>query len=159
MKATIRNVKKVPIMKLILGFALICFGIHSAIFNNVFGLVLSGIGVFLVMSQGSEINLDTKKYREFYSVLGIDFGTWKDLPQLEYVSVFKTKENSRVQAMGASANFSNPIIKLNLFYNTNKKIEVYKTEDVEEAFKLAKHLAEIFSIDILDATDKESKWL
>jgi hypothetical protein len=159
MKTTIRNVKKVPVLKLIFGFVLICFGIHGAIFNNVFSLVLSGIGVFLVMSQGSEINLDTKKYREFYSVLGIDFGTWKDLPQLDYVSVFKTKENSRVQGMGASANFSNPIIKLNLFYNTNKKIEVYKTEDVDEAFKLAKHIAEVFRIDVLDATDKESKWL
>uniref|UniRef100_UPI00404A6035 hypothetical protein n=1 Tax=Gelidibacter sp. TaxID=2018083 RepID=UPI00404A6035 len=159
MKTAIRNVKKVPLLKLIFGFVLICFGIHGAIFNNVFSLVLSGIGVFLVMSQGSEINLDTKKYREFYSVLGIDFGTWKDLPQLDYVSVFKTKENSRVQGMGASANFSNPIIKLNLFYNTNKKIEVYKTEDVDEAFKLAKHLAETFQIDILDATERETKWL
>lgn len=159
MKSTIRNVKKVPVMKLILGFVLICFGIHGAIFNNVFSLVLSGIGVFLVMSKGSEINLDSKKYREFYSVLGIDFGAWKDLPQLEYVSVFKTKENSRVQAMGASANFSNPIIKLNLFHNTNKKIEVYKTEDLQEAFKLAKLLAETFQIDILDATERETKWL
>lgn len=159
MKSTIRNIKKVPVMKLVLGFVLICFGIHGAIFYNVFSIVLSGIGVFLVMSQGSEINLDTKKYREFYSVLGIDFGTWKDLPELEYVSVFKTKENSRVQAMGASANFSNSIIKLNLFYNTNRKIEVYKTEDVNEGFELAKHLSEVLSIDILDATDKESKWL
>lgn len=159
MKTTIRNVKKVPVLKLIFGLVLICFGIHGAIFNNVFSLVLSGIGVFLVMSQGSEINLDTKKYREFYSVLGIDFGTWKDLPQLDYVSVFKTKENSRVQGMGASANFSNPIIKLNLFYNTNKKIEVYKTEDLQEAFELAKHLAETFQIDILDATERETKWL
>ena len=63
MKTSIRNVKKVPIMKLVLGFVLICIGIHGAIFTNVFALVLSGIGVFLVLSEGSEINLVTKKYR------------------------------------------------------------------------------------------------
>ena len=49
--------------------------------------------------------------------------------------------------------------KLNLFYNTNKKIEVYKTEDLQEAFELAKHLADTFQIDILDATERETKWL
>lgn len=154
-----RNVKKVPIMKLIFGFVLICFGIHGAIFNNVFSLILSGIGVFLALTQGSEINIEARRYREFYSLFGIDFGRWKDLPQLEYVSVFKTKENSRVQAMAGSANFSNPIIKLNLFYNTNQKIEAYKTEDIEDAFKVAKYLAECLNIDILDATEQESKWI
>lgn len=159
MKKTIKNVKKVPVMKLILGFVMICFGINGAIFNNIFFLVLSGIGVFLALSEGSEINLETKRYREFYSIFGIDFGTWKELPVIDYISVFKTKENSRVQSMGASANFSTPIIKLNLFYNSNKKIEAYKTEDRDDAFNVASHLAENLGIDILDATEKESKWL
>ena len=159
MKTNIRNVKKVPIIKLVFGFVLICIGINGAIFTNIFSIVVSGIGVFLVLTQGSEINLETKRYREFHSVFGVDFGAWKDLPDLEYVSVFKTKENSRVQAMGASANFSNPIIKLHLFYHTNQKIEAYITEDKEEAFKVAKHLANVLHIDVLDATERESKWL
>lgn len=159
MKTTIRNVKKVPIIKLVFGFVLICFGIHGAIFNNVFSLVLSGIGVFLALTQGSEINLEAKMYRELYSIFGISFGKWKALPALEYVSVFKTKENSRVRGMGASANFSNPIIKLNIFYNTNKKIEAYSTVDEEDAFRVARHLADVLQIDILDATERETKWL
>lgn len=159
MKTTIRNVKKVPILKLVFGFVLICFGIHGAIFNHVFSLILSGIGVFLALTQGSEINLATKEYREIFSIFGIVFGKWKTLPALEYVSVFKTKENSRVQGLGASANFSNPIIKLNLFYNTNRKIEAYSTEDEEDAFKVARYLADVLQIDILDATTRETKWL
>ena len=57
-----------------------------------------------------------KKYREIYSVVGIDFGKWKDLPELEYVSVFETTENKRVQAMGATTTMKNNIYKLNLFY-------------------------------------------
>ncbi|OUR91630.1 hypothetical protein A9Q87_10010 [Flavobacteriales bacterium 34_180_T64] len=159
MNTKIRYIKKVPIMKLIFGFVLFCFGIHGAIFNNVFNLVLSGIGVFLMLAQGSEIDLKTKRYRELYTVLGIDLGKWKNLPVIEYISVFATSESSKVQAMGASANFKNKIIKLNLFYNTNKKIEAYRTEDVSDAFNVAKHFSEVLNIDILDATEQESKWL
>lgn len=159
MNTKIRYKKKVPIMKLIFGFTLFCFGIHGAIFNNVFSLVLSGIGVFLMLTQGSEIDLESKKYRELHSVLGVDFGKWKTLPDIEYVSVFASTESSRVRGMGASANFKTKVIKLNLFYNKNKKIEAYRTINTNDAFKVAKHLSEALSIDILDATEREFKWL
>ena len=61
--------------------------------------------------------------------------------------------------MGASAKISTNIYKLNLFYNTNRKIEAYRTEDEKDAFEVAKRLGEALEIDILDATDRESKWL
>ncbi|GGG38128.1 hypothetical protein [Bizionia arctica] len=155
----IRNVKKVPIMKALLGFTLIFLGLFGAVTTNIFSLVLAGMGIFLAMSEGSEIDLETKTYKEFYTIFGIDLGTWKNLPTLEYVSIFRTKENSRVQGMGASANFSNPIFLLNVFYDRNKKIEAYKTEEIDDAFKMAKIIANALQIDILDATERESKWI
>jgi hypothetical protein len=151
--------RKVPVMKLVFGFVLFCVGIFCALTNSVFNLVLSGIGVFLMLQEGSEINLASKKYRELYAVLGVKVGKWKDLPPIEYVSVFKTKENKRVQGMGASANFSNEVYKLNLFYNRNKKIEVYITDNLKDAFDKAKYISEILNIDVLDATERESKWV
>ena len=156
---TLQHLRKVPTMKLVLGIILFFLGIVGAITNNIFNLVLSGIGVFLMAREGSQIDLASKKYREIYSVMGINLGKWKDLPDIEYVSVFKTKENKRVQAMGASANFSNQVYKLNLFYNRNKKIEAYITEDINDAFENAKYISEVLNIDILDATERESKWL
>ncbi|RYH76047.1 hypothetical protein EVU94_03560 [Flavobacteriaceae bacterium 144Ye] len=159
MNKKIKYIRKAPIMKLVLGVTLFCFGIYGFIFNNYFNLILSGIGVFLMLREGSEINLANKTYRQLYSAMGIDIGKWKPLPDIEYVSVFKTKENKRVQGMGASAVWENQIIKLNLFYNSNKKIEAYITTDKDDAFEVAKHLAEVLQIDILDATENESKWL
>ncbi len=156
---TILFIQKAPVMKLIFGFALFGIGIHGALFNNIFILVISGIGVFLLLQQGSEIDLTSKKYRKIYSVLGIHFGRWKPLPELEYVSVFKTKENKRVQSLGASANMSNEIYKLNLFYNRNRKIQAYKTAGLDDAFNVARQISEILNIDILDATERTSKWL
>ncbi len=156
---TLRHLRKIPPIKLLFGGLLFCVGIYGAITNNVFNLVLSGIGVFLMLREGSEIDLASKKYREIYSVLGVNIGKWKNLPNVEYVSVFKTHENKRVQGMGASANFSNQVYKLNLFYNKNQKIEAYRTEDLNDAFENAKYISQVLSIDILDATERESKWL
>jgi len=153
MNSKIRYTRKVPVLKIVFGAVLFCFGIHGAIFNNVFSLVLSGIGVFLMLREGSEIDLNSKKYREIYSVVGIDFGKWKDLPELEYVSVFETTENKRVQAMGATTTMKNNIYKLNLFYERNKKIEAYKTKSRNDAFEVAMHLSTALNIEIYDATD------
>ncbi|WNH08485.1 hypothetical protein [Thalassobellus suaedae] len=156
---TLQNLRKAPTMKLVFGVVLVVLGIYGAITNNIFNLVLSGIGVFLLLKEGSEIDLASKRYREIYSVLGVNIGKWKDLPNIEYVSVFKIRENKRVQGMGASTNFSNQIYLLNLFHNRNQKIEAYRTEDLNDAFENAKYLSQVLSIDILDATERESKWL
>ncbi|WP_157662557.1 MULTISPECIES: hypothetical protein [unclassified Winogradskyella] len=51
------------------------------------------------------------------------------------------------------------MIKLNLFYENNKRIEAYRTYDIEDAFKKAKDIGNLLDVDILDATEKESKWL
>lgn len=146
-------------MKMALGITLIPLGLYGAITSNIFSLILCGIGIFLVMKEGSEIDLASKKYREIYSVLGINVGKWKSLPNIEYISVFRTHENKRVQAIAASSNFSNQVYLLNLFYNRNQKIEAYRTDDLNDAFENAKYLSQVLNIDILDATERESKWL
>ena len=64
-----------------------------------------------------------------------------------------------LRARSAETNVKNEIIKLNLFYNTNQKIEAYVSYDLEDAFKKAHELASLLNVDILDATDRESKWL
>ncbi len=158
-KTTLQSLRKVSSIKLLFGALLFCVGIFGAITNHVFSLVLSGIGVFLMLREGSEIDLMSKTYREIYYVMGLKFGKWKDLPDIEYISVFKTMESKRVQAMGASTTFSNEIYKLNLFYNRNQKIEAYRTDEINDAFENAKYLSQVLNIKILDATERESKWL
>jgi len=48
---------------------------------------------------------------------------------------------------------------LNLFYNGNKNITFYKTNDKTNAFKVAEYFKLALDIDILDATKSESKWV
>ncbi|WP_452230380.1 MULTISPECIES: hypothetical protein [unclassified Lacinutrix] len=146
-------------MKFIFGLAFFAMGLSWLLSGNLFGMIICGIAAFFFHSDGSEIDLKTKKYRNIISFFGLHFGKWKDLPEIEYVSVFATSETTTVRALSAEANVSNAVIQLNLFHNGNQKITAYTTTSKVEAFKIAKQIAQILSIDILDATKPASEWL
>ncbi|MCP4971747.1 MAG: hypothetical protein GY932_14270 [Arcobacter sp.] len=152
MNKTIRYVEKVSLLKTVLGVLIACFSIYSFIFQSLFGIVPIAISLVLLQTKGVEIDLLSKKIKNIYSVLGIDFGKWKELPEIEYVSVFATQENIAIWASSASANVKNDIFKLNLFYDTNKKIEAYTTYEEKEAFEVGHHISEALNTDLLDAT-------
>ena len=152
--------KKVPFPKMFFGFVIMLAGLVVMFSGNlVFGAIFAVIGLNLISTEGSEINFIDKKYRTIKSVLGIHFGTWKDCPKFEYVSVFKTKESNTIRVITAETTIQSDIILLNLFYANNKYITFYKTDDKEDAFKVANHFNLIFDIYILDATESESKWI
>ena len=133
-------------------------GIIAIISKNVLGLVGIG-GFYFFLSQGIEINFDKKKYRNFISLFHLDYGKWEDLPEIDYISVFKTEQTTKVWVSSASANITDTVIRINLFHSNNQKIEAYETQNIDDAFKKAKQIATILDIDILDATEQESKWL
>ena len=154
----ITYLKEVPLMKRILGYSLILFGLCAFLFFNIImGAVFIGLGVNFVATTGSQINLTNKTYRKTTSIFGIEFGTWKPCPEFEYVSVFRTNESQTVNFITATSTES--IILLNMFYDTNKHITFYKTTDKADAFKVAQHFKMVFNMDILDATEREKKWL
>ncbi|NRD19040.1 hypothetical protein HNV08_03190 [Winogradskyella eckloniae] len=130
-----------------------------ATFDDLKGIVPLFMGIYLLIQDGVELNFEARTYRRTKSFFGLAFGKWQPLPDIDYVSVFKTTETTTVWAASASANISNAVVKVNLFYHTNQKIEVYTTRHEEEAFSKAKQIASILDIDILDATTKQSKWI
>jgi hypothetical protein len=152
--------KEVPFFKKLFGVVVGIVGIYVFVTssNILFGLMALVIGINLVLTEGSEINLENKTYRTVKSIFGINFGKWKPCPKFEYVSVFKTRETQRVNVVTATTAFTNDIIVLNLFYG-NKKITFYKTDNKIDAFKVAEHFKLALDIDILDATESEKKWI
>jgi len=146
-------------MKFIYGIGLIFIGLFLLLVNNVLGLLSCIIGFYFFIKEGIEVDFKSKKYRNTKSLFNLSYGEWKEFPKIEYVSVFKTTQTTRVWVSSASTNVTEKTIKLNLFYNTNQKIEAYETKDINDAFKKAKEIAVFLNIDILDATERESKWL
>ena len=92
-------------------------------------------------------------------MFAIHLGTWKPLPKFEYISVFKTKQKQRVNELGASASYSEPVYLINLFYERNKHKTFYRTFDKNDAFGVAEHFKLALGIDILDARERKRKWL
>lgn len=156
----ISYLKNVPTFKKILGVMFICLGLFSiAMLSILFGVIFFTIGLNLLSTEGSQINLDNNTYRNVKSIFGHKFGKWQPCPEFEYVSVFKTKENQTIRVITAETTFQSDVILLNVFYKGNKHITFYKTSDKANAFEVAEKFKSIFNIDILDATESEKKWL
>ncbi len=155
----LKHLQPVANVKVIFAVVLTLLSIYLFFEGTLFGIVLLGAALKLSLREGVELKLDSKEYRKIYSVLDINLGVWKQLPAIEYLSVFKTIKNSRARVIAAEANLGFQVYKLNLFYKNNKHIEVYVAEDFDEAFKVAKQIALALEIDILDATEAEKKWL
>jgi len=156
----ITYLKPVPIFKRIFGI-LLCILSFAVIFtiSILFGLFIMAFGVYLASTEGSQINLDHKTYRTIWSLFAIHLGKWKRIPEFEYISVFKTKQKQKVNSLGASTSFTDEVILVNLFYNRNKHHTFYRTFEAEDAFKVAQHFKLALNLRILDATEKEKKWL
>ncbi|WP_396176138.1 hypothetical protein [Flavobacterium sp.] len=156
----ITYLKDIPLMKKVFGILIIIAGLYIFITSNIlFGLIFIVIGINLLLREGSQINLENKTYRTVKSIFGMHVGKWKPCPEFEYISVFRTKENQTVNVVTATTTFTNEVILLNLFYNRNKHLTFYKTDNKADAFKVAEHFKLALAIDILDATESETKWL
>jgi hypothetical protein len=150
----------INIFKQVIGSLLIIYGLYYlVVYLNILAVFYLVLGLIMLTRSGTEINLENKKYRSVFSLFGLSFGVWKDLPKIDYISVFKTKIVKKHQVYIASTYSKLEVIKLILFYQKNKRIEVYQTENIDDAFNTAKFVADILKIDILDSTKKPSVWL
>lgn len=158
--STIVYLKDIPLIKKVLGYIFLVFGLFALLSLNIFfGAIFLAIGLNLLSTEGTEINIENNTYRKIKSLFGKHFGKWETCPEFEYVSVFKTKENQTVRVVTAEATIQSDAILLNLFYKGNRHITFYKTNDKKDAFKIAEKMKAAFNIDILDATGTEKKWL
>lgn len=114
--------RKNLLWQLILGFLALIVGLIT-IFDDIKGLVPLFIGIYLLIQDGVELNFEARTYRRTKSFFGLTFGKWQPLPNIDYVSVFKTTETTTVWAASASANISSAIVKVNLFIIPIKKLK------------------------------------
>lgn len=152
--------KEIPFVKRFFGFSFALLALIMLVTTgSLFTLILLAIGLGLNSSERADLNLTDKTIRNFKTLFGIKFGKWESMPNFEYVSVFKTKENQTIRVVSAETTQTSDVILVNLFYERNKHITLFKTDNKNEAFKVAKHINEAIDIPVLDATEKEKIWL
>lgn len=150
----------IPFVKRFFGISFFLLGVIMFVLTgSLFTFIFIAIGLGLNIADGTDINLTNKSIRSFQSLFGIKYGKWKQIPNFEYVSVFKTNESQTIRVVTAETTLNSSVFLVNLFYNRNKHITFYKTTDKTKAFEVADHFKLALEIDVLDATEKEKKWL
>ena len=149
---TIKHLAPLSISRTIFAIVLFLFSCYLFFSGTLFGLVLLGAALKLGLQEGIEIDLSEMKYRRLYSLLQIRFGVWKPLPDIEYVSVFKTTKKTRSRVITAESHNVFVVYKVNLFYDRNKHIEAFVGAQKQEAFKVGNHIATLLTVEVHDAT-------
>ena len=138
-----------------LSFTMVCFIVNSYLeksknfylylifFSNVAYLFFA-FGIYYTEEFTKYFDFNKMKYKEEIKVAFFKMGKWKNIPKIEYLSVFKGKEYYQV----------------NLWCINNKKINIYAFSEMEPALNSAKDIAKLIKVKILDSTVKgKSKWL
>ena len=113
------------------------------------------LGVRFSLIQNIHFDLKDKRYKKEYSVGIIGVGVWKQLPEIEYVSVFKQSLKSDESGEHCGFKFN-----LNMWYPVNKHFTIYSCDEPEPVFVVAKFIAKKLQVDLLDATvPNDFKWL
>ena len=149
-----KHVAPISLVRLIFSLVLFFLGVFLFLDKGLYGLILLGPAIRLGMREGIEIDLDTKRFRKLYWVFAIEFGKWKPIPKIDYVSVFRTTQKTRARVLTAQALASNEVFKVNLFYLRNKHIEAYITESIDDAFKVGNQMALALDTEVYDATQE-----
>lgn len=90
-------------------------------------------------------NFKQKLFKREIAIGIFKYGKWKNLPELDYISVFSTNHN---------------VYHINLWYKKNRHWNLYEKYDYEDAFIIALELSEELNIDLLDATVRNDyKWI
>ncbi|WP_285651260.1 hypothetical protein [Allomuricauda sp. NBRC 101325] len=117
--------------------------------NFEIGLFAIVQGVVFSMVRSIHFDLKANKYKIVYSVGPISYGKWKELPEVNYVSVFRQPKSNGKYTFD-----------VNLWYTNNRHFNVYENYIVEPSFDMGYQIAKSLNVDLLDATDPHNKkWI
>lgn len=116
-------------------------------FEGIASLISFGVG--FSSKKTIYVNLKKMLFKPTLEVGPLKFGRWTQIVSPEYISVFLNHKTDGLI-----------VYEVNLWYNTNKHLELYERPDIIEALKIGFELSEELDIDLYDATDPHnSRWI
>jgi hypothetical protein len=149
-----------PPQFVILGYLLIGFGIYFLIRNDWVGFIMIPVGMafsFLIINK--KFDLENKKHMEYYGFLGMKFGKWKDIPRIEYVTVFIERSVQGKNVVSISSYHVEKNFRIDLIISKTESISAGHEKDRAAALKKGKEIAKALDTKMLDYTEKDSKWV
>ena len=136
----------VTFVLLLLFFTNFQFTLDTKMLKGSFGLLEISIFTFFNALAFSVVrdfvfDIENRRFKILYCVGPIELGSWRKLPEIEYVSVFKQ--------LLADGNY---VYETNLWYQGNRHMEIYENLDKAMAFEMGREIAKILNVSLLDAT-------
>jgi len=120
-------------------------------FNFAFFMLIIGLRFSVVTSICFDIA--GRRYKKEYRVGPVKAGRWEQLPDIEYVSVFR-------QAVTLPGEDDGHVYNVNVWYGHNRHFTIYTKADSKAAYDMAMYIASRLKIELLDATDPLNKiWI
>ena len=149
-----------PQQFVILGYLLIGIGIYFLIIYNWIGIIMIPTGlIFSFLNINLDLDTKNRKIREYFGFLGMKFGKWKDIPDLEYITVYRERMIQGKNVVSISSHHSEESYKVDLIIRRNKKIHVGNFVKKEKAIEKGLELARDFNCKLLDYTSGKAVWI
>lgn len=142
------------------GFALIIAGGIMLVNMNLFGIGFIIIGpTFFLLKTGIRIDFDKRSFQEYRSVLGLYFGQWKQLPKIEYVSVYQETVSQGMNVQSVSGESLYTWFNTDLIFPEPNRLQVISFPEKAAAMEAGQVLAEKLHTRLLDYTADEPVWM
>jgi len=149
-----------PPQFVILGYLLIAIGIYFLIISNWIGIIMIPVGFIVAfLNINQDLDIKNMKYKEYFEFLGIKFGKWKDIPIIDYVTVFRERTIQGKNVVSISSHHTEENYKVEMIINRKEKISVAKYANKEKALEKGLELARALDCKLLDYTSGSPKWI
>lgn len=130
-------------------------------FKGIIAIISLSIITFGYALKFSTINnvysdLENRKYKKEIVVGPFKTGKWIELPEIDYISVFRQAWSKDSDGDGRTDS-SGYVYDVNVWHNTSKHFTIYTNGYPEASLEMGRQLAVKLNTDLLDATDPQNK--
>jgi len=136
-------------------------GMYYVLYYSVFASVFFLISLYsFFTSYGIILDVENKRYKKVLFFMDKAKGSWHDLPEIKYVSIFNTTVVSTSHSISYNCiELKKKVLIINLVYNKNSLLHVFETTNYDEALNKARYIANTLKLPIYDASMRTGKWL
>lgn len=114
------------------------------------------MGVHYSRVRNLYFDLTNMEYKNENVVGPVKTGKWVTLPEIEYISVFRSKDGDD----DGMTDTSGHNYEVKMWHHTSKHFTIYSSAEPEPALEMARYIATKLQVDLLDATvPNDSKWV
>lgn len=135
---------------------LFLLGVFHSFTHLLFGIAISLVALFFAVSRdGVILDFKNKRYKSARIIGNVGFSRWQKFPDFKYISIFNSMMVSTTCSIGGIyISLKKKVLKINLIYDRNKRLNVYQDLDGLSVYDQAQKLAKELNLRIYDATTR-----